>query len=156
MIIEEDHPRMIRAQKELLRRLGVKLGDGTNPLTTGFLHDLFEIVKHHRAECRREADLDFPVMVALVVPRLGIVEFKRADLDIPSLQQTIVNFVRFNPQVKMSEVVAAFKMAYPSLKPGDIMQGQDIAVKADERQAERTERTVDEAEKIIKESDGNA
>jgi hypothetical protein len=153
MISDSDHPRMIAAQKELLRRLGVALGDGTNPLTTGFLHDLFEIVKHHRAECRREKNLDFPTMVALVVPRLGIVEFKRADLDIASLRQLVVNFVRFNPQVTPEETVAAFRHAYPDLRAGDILEPRNTAELADDRAIERSQRIGEEAQKIVKEQD---
>jgi hypothetical protein len=80
-IQDEDHPAMIRAQQELLRRLGTVLGDGTHELSRPFLEKLYDVVKEHRREYRGMG-VDFPTLVALVVPRLGIVEFKRADLDI--------------------------------------------------------------------------
>lgn len=151
MITDDSHPRMIRAHKALLQRLGKVMSNGTKPLTTGLLHEMYEVIKHHRAECRREHDLDFPVLVALVVPRLGIIDFKRADLDIASIRATIVNFVQMNPLVTKEEVVAAFRAAYPDLKPGDVLQQQDSAEQAVTRVDERRERIIEEAEKIVKE-----
>jgi hypothetical protein len=150
MITSDDHPRMIRAHKELLQRVGRVIGDGTKSLTTGLLHDIFEVIKHHRAECRRERDLDFPVLVVAAVPRLGILHFMRADLDIASIRQSIVNFVRMNPQVTREEVVNAFHMAYPDLKPGDVLERRDVAEKATEQSTEKTQRIIAEAEEIVK------
>jgi hypothetical protein len=143
---------MIKAHKVLLQRLGFKLGDGTNELTSGFLHDLFEVIKDHRTQCRQKG-IDFPVLVAVVVPRLGIVEFKRADLDIASIRIQIVNFVReHGPKgITMEEIVTAFRMAYPDLRPGDVLEHHDTADKAIERATERRERIVQEATKIIEE-----
>jgi hypothetical protein len=137
-IDDEDHPAMVMAHQELLRRLGLVLGDGRNPLNKPFLDKLYDTVKEHQRECRGRG-LHFPTMVALVVPRLGIVEFKRADLDISSIRISIVNFVRQHaPQgVKMDEVVLAFRMAWPDLKPDDILLGHEKAVAANKRQAER-------------------
>jgi hypothetical protein len=143
---------MEKAHKALLQRLGAVLGDGTNELTTGFLDKLYGIVRDHRAECRRKG-IDFPAMVALVVPRLGIVDFKRADLDIASVRQSIVNFVRMNPEATMLEVVEAFRRAYPDLKPGDILEKQDDAVQIDQRAKERSDRIGAEALRIVKEQD---
>lgn len=152
MITDDNHPRMRHAHKVLLRRIGVILGDGTKELTTGLLHDMFEVIKHHRAECRRERDLDFPALVVVAVPRLGVVHFLRADLDIPSIRQSIVNFVRMNPQVTPEETVAAFRVAYPDLKPGDVLENKDVGDQATERAVERTERITTEAKKIVEES----
>lgn len=139
MITDENHPRMVRAQHELLRRLGTVLGDGTKPLTPSLLAELEYVIEHHRSECRREKDLDFPKLVALIVPRVGLVEFKRADADIASVRQIIVNMVRNNPHITMDEVVAAVVRAWPDLKPDEILQQHDTGVKANERQAERAE-----------------
>ena len=145
---DENHPRMIKAQKALLQRLGHVLGDGTKPLTTGLLGELYQIITDHRSECKRKG-IEFPVLVALVVPRLGIVEFIRADLEIPSIRQKIVNFVREHPGVDMKEIVAAFRMAYPDLRPGDILEKHEAAEDLSLKAAERSARITEEAEKII-------
>lgn len=150
MISDESHPEMIKAYRELLHRLGIVLGNGTNELTKPFLDRMFGIVLDHRSQCRVRG-IDFPVLVALVVPRLGIIEFKRADLDIASLRVNIVNFVRQHPRATMDEVVGAFRSAYPDLKPDDILWGHDTGVKASERQASRIQKVIDES--TDKESD---
>lgn len=152
MIKDDNHPRMIRAQKALLSRVGKVLGDGTKQLTTGLLHDIFEVIKYHRAECRREHDLDFPALVVAAVPRLGMLHFMRADLDIVSIRQQIVNIARMNPQITKEELVEAIRMAYPDLKPGDVLEKKDVAEQATEQSKERVERITKEAEKIIEET----
>lgn len=141
MITEEDHPEMIKAQQEVLRRLGLALGDGKNQLTQPFLEKLFGIVKDHRSQCRARG-VDFPVLVALVVPRLGIVEFVRADLDIVSLRIKIVNFTRMNPDATMIEIVQALTRAYPDLRPDDILSGHESGTQANQRMVERMVKTV--------------
>jgi hypothetical protein len=143
MIKDEDAPEMIMAQQELLRRLGLVLGDGRNELTKPFLEKLFGVIKDHRSEYRQKG-VDFPVLVALAVPRLGVVDFKRADLDIASMRMAIVNFVRMNPEAHMDEVVQAFRAAYPDLKPDDVLSGHDQGTKASERMVERMTKTVRE------------
>jgi hypothetical protein len=125
MITDEEHPEFLKAWKEVLRRLGECLGDGTRECNQYLLREMFDITKRHREECKLRG-IDFPVLVALVVPRLGIVEFKRADLDAASIRISIINFVRFHPEASMREIVNAFKSAYSDLKPDDILQPADI------------------------------
>lgn len=141
MIIDENNPRMIKAHRALLQRLGTVLGDGTNELTKLFLDHLFEVVKNHRTECRQKG-IDFPVMVALVVPRLGVVEFVRADLDIESLRVKIINFVRMHPDASMLEVAQAFSGAYPGLKPDDVLSGHQSGTDASVRMIKRMTKTA--------------
>lgn len=150
MIDDEANPRMVRAHKALLQRLGRVLGDGSKALTTGLLQDMRTIIDDHRAECRKNG-IDFPVLVAVVVPRLGIVEFKRADLDMPSIRQNIINFVRTHEGVTMEEVVFAFKGAYPDLKPGDVMAQREVGQGVAKHVAERRQRIQEEAERIVRE-----
>jgi hypothetical protein len=149
MIYDPNDPRMVSAHREILRRLGSILGDGQQQLTKPFLDRMFDAVKQHRAECRTKG-IDFPVLVALVVPRLGIVEFVRADLDITSIRTKIVNFVRFNPRVSMDEVVLAFRTAYPDLRPDDVLMGHNAGKAAEQRQLERQQRIAGEVEEILK------
>ncbi len=153
MVQDDDHPQMIAAHHELLRRLGVVLGNGRNPLTKPFLDRLFDVVKDHREKCRMN-NIDFPVLVALVIPRLGIVEFARADLDISSLKIKIVNFVRQYPRATMQEVVQAFRMAYPDLKPDDVISGHASGISANERQGERMKEFLKDLESGESDSEG--
>ena len=118
MITDENHPDMILAQKELLRRLGIVLGGGRR-LDKYLMAKMFDVVTGHREQCRQR-NLDFPMLVALVVPRLGIVEWKRADLDAASIRTSIINFVRNYPTVSMDEVVVAFHAAWPRLHADDL------------------------------------
>lgn len=148
MIDDERHPEMIRAQQDLTRQLGHVLDRGNTALTTSFLDKLFGVLRDHRAQWRMRG-VDFPVMVALAVPRLGIIEFKRADLDILSIRVSIVNFVRIHPKVTMDEVVTAFRVAYPGLTPDDVLTGHSAALAADIRQAERQKRIQAEANEIL-------
>jgi len=119
MIDDENHPRMIKAHKALLNRLGTTLGDGTRPLTKGMVDEMFTIIRDHKSECRQKG-IKFPDLVVLAVPDHGIVEFIRADLDTESIRTKIVNFVRQYPRVSMQDVVAAFRAAYPDLRPDDV------------------------------------
>lgn len=148
MIDDEAHPQMRLAHQDILRRLGAIMGEGRHQLTKPFLDSMYDAVRQHRAEWRTKG-VDFPVLVALVIPRLGIIEWVRADLDISSIKIKIVNFVRFNPRASMEEVVAAFRAAYPDLKPDDVIQGGDAAKAAAERQRERQKGYLAEAAKEL-------
>ena len=129
MIEDENHPEMGKAHKELLGRLGLVLERGNKTLDKYLVRKMFDVVDQHRKECKGRG-IDFPPLVALIVPRLGIIEFKRADLDLPAIRTSIVNFVRFNPAARMEEVVNAFKGAYPDLNPDDILQPADVGQRA--------------------------
>jgi hypothetical protein len=144
MINDESHPEMQRAHKQLLQRLGEVTARNNGVLDKRLLHDMFECVKHHRQEWRRRG-VDFPVMVALAFPGYGIVDWVRADLDIASIRQKVINFVRENPHVPMKNVVEAFRAAYPDLKPGEILEQHDTGIKAEERAEVRREAIKKEA-----------
>lgn len=149
MIDDEDHPEMIRAHHDLLGRLGKVLDRGQHQLTKPFLERLFEVVKTHKADWRTKG-VDFPAQVALVVPRLGIVEFARADLELSSIRVKIVNFVQFNPAATMREVVDAFRTAYPHVKPDDVLMSRGRGVEAIERANERRSRIAGQVDRILK------
>ena len=148
MIDDENHPEMNRAMRELTRRLAI-LSNGKS-MTRALIEQMYDCVKQHRAT-ERAKGIDFPVLVAIVIPRLGIVEWARADLELASIKTKIVNFVRFNPAARMEEIVVAFVTAYPHLKPDDFLAQHQIAVDADKRQAERQARYMAEAERIVRE-----
>ena len=148
MIQDENHPRMITAQQELLRRLGTVLGNGQHPLTKPFIDQLYDVVKDHRSECRAKG-VDFPVMVAFLIPRLGVVDFVRADLDMPSIKLKLVNFIRqYRPPASMEEIVAGFRACFPDVKLDDLLSSAATGAQADARALERAERIGKEADEI--------
>jgi len=128
MITDENASEMVMAHQELLRRLGSVLGNGRGRVDKSLMQKMFDVVKTHR-EQNRANGIDFPALVAVVVPRLGIVEWSRADLDISSIKIKIVNFVRDHPTCAMEEVVQAFKAAWPSIKADDIATPADNLIK---------------------------
>lgn len=143
MITDENSPEMIRAQQDILGRLGLILGDGTKRIDKYLMDKMFAVVKDHRQECLNRG-IDFPVLVAVIVPRLGIVDFMRADLDLSSIRMQIVNFVRNNPGASMPEVVNAFHAAYPDLKPDDVLVSAHQGIMAKERASERLNKNIGE------------
>lgn len=146
MIDDEDHPEMRKAQQGLMKRLGmIAYGQRVNkPL----IDKLKEELKDHRASWRAQG-VDFPQMVILAIPRLGVLDFARADLDIASIRIKIVNTVRMTPQATMQEIVEAFMAAYPDLKPDDVLKGHEDAKAADVRQRERQARIMQEARREV-------
>jgi len=128
MITDENDPQMVFAHQELLSRLGTVLGSGRR-LDKYLMQKMFDVVKDHKEQCRQRG-LDFPALVALVIPRLGVVEWKRADLDIESIRTTIINFVREHQTAGMEEVVQAFRAAWPRLHPDDFRTTSDVIMKA--------------------------
>lgn len=140
-ISDENHPEMIRALRGVAQRIN-RVVEG-RVVTKPLIDEVMDAVKHHRNEWRARG-VDFPVLVLLCVPRIGVLEFARADLDMASLRIKVVNFVRANPRATMREVVDAFCAAYPDLKPDDILQGHTAGKSADVRQRERQARIQQE------------
>jgi hypothetical protein len=137
MIDDETHPEMRRALLGVGQRID-KIVQG-RPITKPLIDEVMDAIKHHRNEWRTRG-VDFPTLVLICIPRLGVLEFARADLDIASIRIKIVNVVRMNPAATKIEVVDAFCAAYPDLKPGDVIQGHTSGKAADERQRERQAR----------------
>lgn len=141
MIDDDNHPEMQKALRGLMERLALVVGGQVNK---SLVDRMSSIVKDHRDEWRARG-VDFPVLRALVVPRLGIIDWVRADSDIKSTRIKILNFVRLNPRATMQEVVAAFIGAYPDLKPDQILQHRQVGLDANARQSERMQRNLREA-----------
>jgi len=137
MIDDPQHPEMVKALRGVAQRIN-RVVEGRT-INKNLIDEVMDAVKHHRQEWRARG-VDFPTLVMLCVPRIGVLEFARADLDIASLRIKVVNFVRANPAATMVEVVAAFRAAYPDLRPDEILQGHISGKSADERQRERQAR----------------
>lgn len=136
-ISDENHPEMIKALRGVAQRID-RVVSGRK-VTKPLIDEVMDAVKQHRNEWRARG-VDFPTLVLLCIPRLGVLEFARADLDLASLRIKVVNVVRANPGATMQEVVAAFRAAYPDLKPDEILQGHVAGKSADDRQRERQAR----------------
>jgi hypothetical protein len=133
MITDEQHPEMQKALQQLMFRLSHY---PKRQLTGSVLNELNDLIERHRQQCRLKG-IDFPRLVVLCVPRLGTLDYKRADLDIAAIKVAIVNFVRENPEATMQEVVAAFMMAYPGLHPDDVLGSHQKIVAGLEKKKEQ-------------------
>jgi len=141
---DDNEPRLLRAQHELLRRLGTIINDRPQ-LDQSLVDKMMDLIQRHRLECRAKG-LDFPVLVPIAALGSGTVDFARADLDLPSIRTKIVNFVREHPEVPMPEIVKAFQRAFPDLKPDDVLEKRDAALKANERMIERANKFMSEGD----------
>jgi hypothetical protein len=121
MIREDDdtHPDMIAAAKDLAQLVGRLRALHGNRITGGLLTDAKQLILDHRTHCRQQG-IQFPVMVMVVVPRLGILELARADLDISSIAQQVVNFTSAHPTVTPGEIAEAIIGAW-GIRPAELV-----------------------------------
>jgi hypothetical protein len=118
LIQDESHPQMKEALRELEVRLEFYIGHDVNK---GLVDSYNRILKENRAKWRAQG-VDFPVLVAIMIPRLGTIDLRRADLPKDSICQEVINLVRATPEATMEEIVMAFRAAYPDFHPDDIAQ----------------------------------
>ena len=137
---DDNDPRLIRAQHELLRRLGTLINDQPE-LDQSLLDKMYNTIKDHRDECLN-LGFKFPQLVPIAVIGSGCVDFVRADLDMSSIKTKILNYVREHPNVSMENVVAGFRIAFPQLRPDDILEKREVALQANERMIERAKEFV--------------
>lgn len=112
MIEDLDHPEMKEAHRQLMVRLNVFTG---MPLTVRSLEQMKEAVKDHRTRWRLKG-VDFPQLIPICIMERGIVHWSRADLDVKSIQQTVLNFVHEYHEygLTMADLVKAFHAAFPN------------------------------------------
>lgn len=115
MISEESHPQMQIALKELRELVSKLLG---RSMSQSAIDAAGDMVRYHRARWRKMG-VDFPVLTPMIVPRLGIINLVRADLDRGSIQTTVVNMLREHEAlgITMEDVVAAVRGAFPDFRP---------------------------------------
>lgn len=114
MITDENDPRMRAAEAQLLTMLGLFTG---TKLSNETFQQLNNMLLDHRTRWRQEG-VDFPVLAALVIPRLSVVDLVNAELEGDALRVRIVGFVRRHPLARMEEVAQAVKWAFPDYKGG--------------------------------------
>lgn len=113
MIFDDESEEMQFAVKKLDALLSDHIGN--TRVTMASMHRMVEIIKEHHAWARIQG-IDFPVLRALIVPRLNVVKLVRADLDRKSIYNQINNFQVDYPAATVDEVRKAFKSAFPDFK----------------------------------------
>src|SRR5208282_3509046 len=109
MIDDENHPEMRMAMRELETGLHRFRG---RQIDQSVLADLNDLIARHRSRWRTRG-VDFPVLAAMVVPRIGALNLYRADLDVTAIDAKIVMFVREYPGTIPEEVAQAVSWAWP-------------------------------------------
>lgn len=112
MITDENHPEMIRAAEELGKVLNVTFVG--KPLDGQVVVDMNAVIMNHRELWARRG-VEFPVLAALVVPRLSVIDLVNADLaqDTAAMGLRVVAFARRHAQATRAEVLQAFSWAFP-------------------------------------------
>lgn len=110
----EQNQRLNQSATDLLRKL--KLFCTGRLLSNQSLDALDQIAKDHRAWARLHG-IPFPRMSIVVIPRLGIIEIWRADLERADLEHHVVRMVRKFPRLLMPELADAIARSYPDFKP---------------------------------------
>lgn len=85
-------------------------------MTPRHVREIMQIVKDHRAYCRLDG-LDFPKMVAVVIPEAGTVDLYRADLDDEGIRAVILRTAHGTPGVTPQMVAEAIMRAWPRYRP---------------------------------------
>jgi hypothetical protein len=137
---DQDDPRMQQALRQLEFRLSCYRGLEFN---LSCVESMLSIVKAHRQQWKLEG-LNFPELVAIIVPRLGIFDLKRADLTPESIAMSLVNFVRDTPAATMQEVMDAFSRAYGCQVHVDDMRAGIAKVRGDMARRAARHAAVDE------------
>lgn len=116
MIDDPEHPELIAAAEEL-RQAAVTLCVG-RVISRQLLEQVIEMRDDHRTRWRLRG-VDFPYMVIFCIPRVGMIDFWRADLDPAGIRTKIINLIsdptRRRLPVSAQEVAQAIHAAYPDL-----------------------------------------
>jgi hypothetical protein len=118
MIDDPEHPRMQEAAADLAARVN-RLTVG-KVITNQLLGVAEQLIYDHRV-CWKHRGVDFPRMVIFCVPRIGIIDLARADLDIGSIRTYVLNFVNAHKQVMPQEVADAVVSAW-QVRPGALIE----------------------------------
>lgn len=116
MIDDPEHPELIAAADDL-RQATVAICAG-RVISRDLLTDVINLRSDHRTKWRLRG-VDFPYMVIFCIPRVGVIDFWRADLDPDGIRTKILNFItdptRRRLPVTPTEIAAAIRAAYPYL-----------------------------------------
>ena len=132
MIDDENDPRMRQAAKALSTRMNVlALG---REIDCSLVECASQMIYDHRVQCHQRG-IDFPRMVIFAIPRIGVFKLARADFDLPSIRNFVLNFVREQPAATPLEIGNAVVAAW-QIRPGDLVdESKDVANRAATRKA---------------------
>lgn len=98
-----------REQQRLSLKVTRFLGQPMNGRT---LARIDEILDDHRQRCRMQG-LDFPEVVAVVMPTVGNIDVVPRDLDLKGIETLILNLVRKYPSVSRDDLAFGINRAFP-------------------------------------------
>ena len=81
---------------------------------------LFDFIEEHRIAARRKG-INFPKLVALVIPRLGWIKLVRYEIPESSIRRAVLALLRECPKVTREEVSQAVKRAWPHYKLSSVI-----------------------------------
>jgi hypothetical protein len=82
------------------------------PMNGRTLQVVDEILVDHRTRCRLRG-LDFPEVVAVIMPTAGNIDVVRRDLDRSGIEILIVNLARKYPSVSRDDLAFGINRAFP-------------------------------------------
>lgn len=115
MITDDEHPLMLKAAQDLAFILSRCLMDRI--VSEGVMVFINNVTVEHRKRWRSR-NVDFPVMSALVIPRLGHIDLVRADIDSKHLPTVAANLAVKCPLATAGELRQAMAWAFPDFRPG--------------------------------------
>lgn len=108
-IDEEQDPRMVAAQEELLWRFQNFFGQEFYRLPSSKAN---AIIHDHYVHWKLKG-VDFPKMVALILPSIGKIELFRKDLEINGVANAIVAVIKREPKVDRAELANEVRRCWP-------------------------------------------
>lgn len=91
------------------------------------LQMLFDFVETHQENARRKG-INFPKMVALVIPRLGHIKLVRADLTEINRRRAVISLLRECPSANREEVARAVKRAWPHVGTSTLIDEAEFKI----------------------------
>lgn len=118
MITDENDPRFQAVAQVLVSDLQQFIIG--QPLDAPTLNALGELVRRAQSISKSEYGVDFPKLVALVIPRHRRVHLYRADLEAPAIAVRIKLLAREYPDLTPQELADMVRRAWPSYRPHQV------------------------------------
>lgn len=135
MITDEDAPEMLAAQRWIAERIhDLTIG---REVTASLIREVEQAIYDHRVRSRQNG-LDFPELVLMCIPRLGIIKLVRRDAELPAIKMHVVNLVREcaarGKAAMPIDLAHAVRAAWPHIQPGDLVDEVEARKAAADKQ----------------------
>jgi hypothetical protein len=114
MIEDTDHPQMIIAGQDLLKRLDHLLRRKKFRLDPSTMQDMGELIDDHIKMARWKWGVVFPKLTALVIPRTGRIALCRQDTEREGVKNLALRLVYDGAYPQ--EVAVAIRLAFPHFR----------------------------------------